>query len=316
MYHDMDGKRVNHYKAHNIYGYNMTRSAAEALDEIRPNKKTLLYSRASYIGMHRCSGIWMGDNQSWWSHILLNLRMLPSLNMCGFLYTGADLGGFGGNSTRDLVLRWLALGIFNPLMRNHSALGTRNQECYNFERPQELAEMVRLRYRLIPYLYSELNKANDNYTMMFRPLAFDYPNDKFAQAVEDQLMLGDELMIAPVYEQNAIGRSVYVPEDMLLVLFDSSESFTTRKLEKGHHFIQVGLTQVPVFIKKNAVLPLCKSAISTEKLNMSEITIIGWVEDRAEYKLYTDDGISVSNKGEKLITLSAETERLAVTAGI
>ncbi len=315
MYHDMDGKRVNHYKVHNIYGYNMTRSAAEALDEIRPNKKTLLYSRASYIGMHRCSGIWMGDNQSWWSHILLNLRMLPSLNMCGFLYTGADLGGFGGNSTRDLVLRWLALGIFNPLMRNHSALGTRNQECYNFERPQELAEMVRLRYRLIPYLYSELNKANDNYTMMFRPLAFDYPNDKFAQAVEDQLMLGDELMIAPVYEQNAIGRSVYVPEDMLLVLFDSSESFTTRKLEKGHHFIQVGLTQVPVFIKKNAVLPLCKSAISTEKLNMSEITIIGWVEDRAEYKLYTDDGISVSNKGEKLITLSAENGEVGCDSG-
>ena len=125
MYHNVNGTMIRHDKVHNIFGYNMTRAAGEALRELSPDKRCLLFSRSSYIGMHRYGGIWTGDNKSWWSHILLNLKMLPSLNMCGFLYIGADLGGFGCNTTRDLLLRWLALGIFTPLMRNHSCQDTR-----------------------------------------------------------------------------------------------------------------------------------------------------------------------------------------------
>ena len=107
MYHNVDGKMVRHDQVHNLFGYIMTRAAGEGLREISPDKRCLLFSRSSYIGMHPYSGIWPADNKSWWSHILLNLKMLPSLNMCGFLYTGADLGGFGCNTTRDLLLRWL-----------------------------------------------------------------------------------------------------------------------------------------------------------------------------------------------------------------
>ena len=129
FYHNVDGKKIRHDKVHNLFGYNMTRAAGEAFERIDPEKRFLMFSRSSYIGMHRYGGIWMGDNKSWWSHILLNLKMLPSLNMCGFMYTGADLGGFGADATRDLVLRFLALGVFTPLMRNHAAAGTREQEC-------------------------------------------------------------------------------------------------------------------------------------------------------------------------------------------
>ena len=78
----------------------------------------------------------MGDNKSWWSHILLNLKMLPSLNMCGFLYTGADLGGFGADATRDL-LHHMALGVLHLLCANHKAEGTREQECYQFENVED-----------------------------------------------------------------------------------------------------------------------------------------------------------------------------------
>ncbi len=306
MYHNMDGETVCHHRVHNLYGYNMTRSAAEALDEIRPDERTLLFSRASYIGMHRYGGIWTGDNQSWWSHILMNLKMLPSLNMCGFLYTGADLGGFGGNTTRDLLLRWLALGIFTPLMRNHSALGTRNQECYRFENSDDFKGLISLRYRLIPYLYSEFNKSNERGDMMFRPLAFDYHGDKRARGVEDQLMLGGELMIAPVYEQNARGRYVYLPEDMLFVLFDGADRFEAKRLEKGDHYIEVGLNQVPVFIRRNRLLPLCRAAQTTSALDRNTLELIGWTNGAAEYELYTDDGISKPVKGKKLVRLRAE----------
>ena len=93
FYHEYKGERIRHDKVHNLYGYYMTRSAGEAFDELEPDKRILMFSRASYVGMHRYGGVWTGDNSSWWSHILMNLQMLPGLNMCGFLYTGADLGG-------------------------------------------------------------------------------------------------------------------------------------------------------------------------------------------------------------------------------
>ena len=94
FYHNMNGKKIRHDRVHNLFGYNMTRAAGEAFERLEPDKRILMFSRSSYIGMHRYGGIWMGDNKSWWSHILMNLRMLPSLNMCGFLYTAriwADL---------------------------------------------------------------------------------------------------------------------------------------------------------------------------------------------------------------------------------
>ena len=148
--------------------------------------------------MHRYGGIWTGDNASWWSHLALEIKMMPSLNMCGFIYSGADIGGFGCNSNRELLLRWLAFGIFTPLMRNHSALGTRNQECYQFENTKDFKAIIEVRYRLIPYLYSEYIKACVNSTLMFKPLSFVFTEDSRCLEIEDQLILGDEVMICPV----------------------------------------------------------------------------------------------------------------------
>lgn len=284
MYHNIDGKTVCHDKVHNLFGYNMTKSAADAFKLIAPEKNILMFSRASYIGMHRCSGIWMGDNQSWWSHIKLNLQMLPSLNMCGFMYTGADMVGFGDNCTEELALRWLALGIFNPLMRNHAAVGTRDQEFYRFENREAFRSLLKLRYALIPYLYTEYLRAIENDELMFRPLAFAYRGDRFAEACEDQLMVGGSIMIAPVYEPNAIGRSVYIPEDgMTAVYFKSADDYRTQTLSKGHHFIEIPTDEVVVFIRKGKSLPLIDPAESTAKLDYSTVRFIG--DEAAEYEL-------------------------------
>ena len=274
IYHMIDGKPVCHDRVHNIYGANMTRAAGEHFAKKFGDGKILMFSRASYIGAHRSSGIWFGDNHSWWSHILLNLKMLPSANMCGFLYCGADLGGFNENATRDLVLRFLALGVFTPLMRNHSALGTVNQECYNFENSEDFRDVVTVRYRLIPYLYDTFKKASENNDMIFRPLAFDYPDDKMARECETQVMLGNECMICPVYEQNVSGRYVYLPEDMTFVKL-SGENAETKPMEKGVHFIEVALNEVPLFIKKGKQIPLCKPAMRTSELNTEDLTYIG-----------------------------------------
>ena len=292
FYHLIDGKPVRHDKVHNLFGAMMTKAGAQGMKAVRPGKRPLLFSRASFIGAHRDGGVWQGDNNAWWGHILLNLRQMASLNMCGFLYTGADLGGFGCNTTEDLLLRWLQLGVFTPLMRNHAADGTREQEIYRFRNWEDMRNVLTVRYALIPYLYSELVKAAEKYDMMFRPLAFDYPQDEDACRTEDQLMLGDGCMIAPVYEQNVRGRHVYLPEDMLLVRFRSAADYDLVPMQKGHHWVKLGLNEFPLFIRKGHVIPLAKPAEYVEGIDAGCLTLLGWLESGTSVILYDDDGES------------------------
>ena len=289
FYHNVNGKKICHADVHNLFGYNMTRAAGEAFERIKPDERVLMFSRSSYVGMHRYGGIWMGDNLSWWSHLLMNLKMLPSLNMIGILYTGADIGGFGSDTSRDLLLRWLALGVFTPLMRNHSAKGTREQEFYQFEDASDFESVISVRYRLIPYIYSEYMKAALNDEMMFKPLAFAYPDDEIAVQIEDQMMLGNEVMITPVCTQNAQGRFVYLPEDMMFVKFMGDGSIYTEKMARGSHYISVALNEVPLFIRENKCIPLAAKAESTADIDEDNLSLIGY--EGAEYRLYDDDGI-------------------------
>lgn len=290
FYHNIDGRKVRHDKVHNLFGFNMTRAASEGFEKIAPDRRFLLFSRSSYIGMHRYGGIWTGDNMSWWSHLLLNLKMLPSLNMCGFLYIGADLGGFGMDTTEDLLMRWLSLGIFTPLMRNHSAIFTRDQECYRFEHIEDFRHLIGVRYRLLPYLYSEFMKAALRDELYFKPLAFDYPNDKMALQVEDQLLLGNELMIAPVYTQNANGRYVYLPEEMKLIKFLPDGSISEEVLAQGHHYVNIALNEIAFFIRKGKTIPVVDFAESTDAIDLSTLQMIGY--ENATYERYDDDGIT------------------------
>lgn len=312
FYHNMNGRKVCHKDVHNLYGFYMTKAAAEAFEKIDPEKRVLLFSRSSYIGMHRYGGIWTGDNHAWWQQLLMSIQQMPSLNMCGILYTGSDIGGFGGDTTKDLLLRWLEFGIFTPLMRNHSAAGTRKQEVYQFGDTTDFRNIIRIRYALIPYLYSEFMKAALEDEMYFRPLAFDYPEDRQAKRVEDQLMVGESIMIAPVYTQNAVGRYVYLPEEMLMVCMTSPEEKRFEVLEKGHHYISVSLNEVVFFVKKNHVLLLAtldEKVKTTADLEQASYEWIGYVSEKAEYLFYQDDGISkkyLSKKNWKVCKFTKE----------
>ena len=290
FYHNIDGKMVKHSKIHNLYGMNMTRSAFEALSEIQPEKRTLFFSRSSYIGAHRYGGIWQGDNKSWWSHILQSMQQLPALNMSGFLYTGCDVGGFGCDTTEDLMLRWLQYSLFTPLFRNHSADGTRPQELYRFSSAEAMGEMIKIRYCLVPYLYSEFLRAALNNEMMFRPLGFDFRDDTDAKQAEDQLLLGNEIMIAPIYKQNANGRYVYLPEEMMLVRMRAYNDYETEILPKGHHYIPAKLEELIFFIRHGKAVPFGNPATNTQQINKDDIRLLGY--SGASYTLYSDDGIS------------------------
>ena len=295
FYHEADGRKVRHDQVHNLYGGCMTRAAGEAFADLRPGQRTLLYSRSSFIGSHRYGGIWLGDNNSSWAQLLANIQMMPSVQMCGFLYSGADLCGFSCDTTPDLALRWLEFGLLTPLMRNHSAVGTRMQEYYRFpEVLPAVRNMIRLRYALLPYLYSEFMKAALENTSYFRPLAFDYPDDPDAREVEDQLLLGEGLMVAPVYVQNAHGRHVYLPEPMKLLRLRAVDDYDEEILPAGHHYIRCALDEMLLFIRPGHIIPVAQPANNTAELDDASLTLWSFLPngESAEYRMYRDDGVT------------------------
>ncbi len=276
FYHEKDGLKVRHDKVHNLYGFNMTRAAGEAFERLCPDKRILMFSRSSYIGMHRYGGVWTGDNASWWSHLLLNVQQMPGLNMSGFLYSGADTGGFGADVTRDLMIRWISFSIFTPLFRNHAAMGTRRQELYALGDSGAFKKLVGLRYALIPYLYNEYLRAVRDDDVIFAPLAFDYPDDERACGVEDQLMVGRSIMIAPVYVQNARGRHVYLPEGMKMVRFRSMEDYDEEELPGGDHYLRAELGEVLTFIRPGCSLPIVTPAMRVEEIDMKTLKCLSY----------------------------------------
>lgn len=287
FFHNVDGRSVCHYDVHNIFGYLMTRATSEGLDRLLPNR-FLLFSRSSYIGAGRYGGIWTGDNSSTWEHLLLNIRQLPGLNMCGFLYSGADTGGFMGNCTRELLLRWLAVSAFTPLMRNHSCMGTQQQECYAYGDTADFASIVSLRYRLLPYIYSEYMKAALTGDLYIKPLSFRFPGDERARKIEDQLIVGGSLMMTPIIQEGKNSRTVYLPEDMTMVKYDGRD-FICTPVQQGEHTIHAALNEVVFFVLGGELVPIGKAITNTAQADFENLTLLG---DGASYALYSDDGLT------------------------
>lgn len=304
FYHEIDGKLVSNEEVHNLYGYYMTKSANIGLKSLLENKRFVLISRASSIGMHRYGGIWTGDNSSWWPHLELNIKMMPSINMCGFFYTGADTGGFGSNCNGELLVRWLQFSVFTPLLRNHSAVGCNNQEPFSFGKEiMEISKkMIEARYRLIPYIYSEYMKAVNNYRLMFKPMSFEYEGE-FIKEIEDQLLFGNELMITPVYKSSHKGRLVYLPEDMAEVSFGEEDIYVEVKKE-GIQYLKYNLDEFKFYLRKNSLVPYIKPSMNVKNMDQSDLQILAYVDDKAEYELYDDDGITYDfEKGKSYSTI-------------
>lgn len=280
-----DGREKSNYEVHNLFGAMMTRASGEGLERLLEHRY-LLFSRSSYIGAHRYGGIWTGDNASTWEMLRQNVYHIPSLNMCGFLYSGADTGGFGGNCSRELLLRWLAVSVFTPLMRNHTAIHTRRQECYRFRASEDFAAIIGLRYRLLPYLYSEFMKAALRQDMLIKPLAFAFPGDEKARRIEDQLMVGESIMIAPILEEGAKGRIVYLPEPMTEVRY-SSEGFTCVHVGAGERTVMVPLNHVVFYIRQGKLVPTAQPAANTSEIDLLGGELLG---TGTVYEQYVDDG--------------------------
>jgi alpha-glucosidase len=289
---DNDGVLVTHKEAHNVYGHMMAKATYEGLKKAT-GKRPFIVTRACYAGTQKYSTVWTGDNQSTWEHLRMSIPMLMNLGISGMAFCGTDVGGFGHDCSPELLSRWVQIGTFTPLFRNHSAMGTRDQEPWAFdENTEEInRKYIKLRYKLLPYLYDNMWNCSKNGEPLIRPLLFNYQNDRKTYEVNDEFLCGENILVAPVVEQGAKARLIYLPQDETWIDYWTKEEY------KGGQYIikETPLGICPIFIKGGAVIPIGEEQnyIGENISNKLMIEIYLCKENtETRYHHYSDDGES------------------------
>src|SRR6266700_3953941 len=211
--HPGGGRAKLHLQVHNAYGSLMVQGAREGLLKLRPEQRPFIITRAGYAGVQRPALVWTGDNSSTWEHLALSLPQLQNLGLSGVGWSGVDIGGFYGDATGELVARWTEFGIFQSFCRNHSEKQTLHQEPWVFGEPYETIcrNMLKLRQRLLPYLYTLFDECHRTGMPILRPLFWAYPEDTSTYTLDDEVLCGDALLVAPVTRPGRKYRHVYIP---------------------------------------------------------------------------------------------------------
>ncbi len=245
-----DGYPTDHREAHNVYGSLMARATFDGVKKWT-GKRPFVITRACYAGTQKYSTIWTGDNQSFWEHLRMSIPMLSNLGLSGMTFIGTDVGGFSFDCTGELLSRWVQVGCFTPLFRNHSAANTRDQEPWTFDAITEdiNRKYIELRYRLLPYLYDQLWRSESNGLPLIRPLVLYDQCDPATHNLNDQFMCGDSIMVAPIVQQGQTVRQVYLPKGTWI-------DFWTKQSFNGHQYIvkEAPLDICPIYIQAGSLI--------------------------------------------------------------
>ncbi len=280
-----------HWKVKNTYGFNMIRATSEMLQ--KENKRPFLITRSAYSGVQRFGGVWTGDNHSWWEHILQEITRLNSLSLVGVFYSGCDVGGFGGDANAELLIRFMQFGAFTPMFRNHSAIGTRRQEPWQFGQEVEkiLKNVIETRYKLLPYIYTNYMMGVLKNIPLVRPMFYDYPSQESFR-LEDQYLFGNALIVAPIYRPNVQKRLVWLPKK-------AKGFFDGKDYRKGWNIVDVTIENIPVFQLQDSAIPLTKVVQYTTKEIFNEIEWKVVFKNKAVGYLYEDNGETLDYKKGK-----------------
>lgn len=275
-----------HEKVHNIYGHFMAKATYEGLAKNDGGKRPFVLTRAAYAGSQKYCGGWTGDNHSIWAHIALSLEQVCNLSVSGLAMCGSDIGGFGSDTTPELLVRFYEAAVFVPFFRNHSAMGTRRQEPWQFDETtiDAVRKTVKLRYRFIPYIYDLAHECEKTGAPIVRPLVYEYPADMHVRNISDEYMLGSFVLVAPVIAPGKEAREVYLPDG------DWYDYYTGEKYSGGRYILaDAPLDKVPVFIKAGAIIPVADGEIrSTEDITEDKISILTY-PGKGSFVHYQDD---------------------------
>lgn len=278
--HALEGQGGDHREAHNVYGLLMNRAAWEALRALRPDRRPFLLSRSGWVGLARYAWHWTGDVESTWAALRRTIAIVLGLGLSGIPYTGSDIGGFSGAPSAELFVRWFQAAAFMPFFRNHAAKGTPRREPWAFGEPalSIVRSFLRLRVRLLPYLYTLAWEAAQTGHPLVRPLFWLDPADRALWEVEDAFLLGPAVLVAPVTTPGARSRPVQLPHG---VWYDF---WTDRRFPgPGTMAAEAPLERLPVFVRAGSVLPMA----TEEGL---EVHLYAPVDGEGEGWIYTDAG--------------------------
>ncbi|XZM32887.1 glycoside hydrolase family 31 protein [Clostridium perfringens] len=284
--HNSDNGVIEHKEFHNRYGFEMSRCSKEAQEELHPNERGFSMTRATYAGGQRYSSVWTGDNMSLWSQMRMSISMNANLGISGFSFVGNDVSGFGLDSSEELFIRWMEMGPFIPIFRNHSNMYTRRQEPWAFgPRAEKIAKKsIELRYELLPYIYDLYYISHKEGLPIFRPMIMEYEKDMNLLNMREQFMLGENMIVAPVLYEGERSKTVYLPKGSWF------NYFTMEKLQGGKWYkLPCELDEILVFVKEGAIIPTYNKKFRNVKERPNNILLKVFGENAKGFH-YNDDG--------------------------
>jgi alpha 1,3-glucosidase len=305
---------VEHRHVHNQYGAHYHLSTAEglisrdAIQNVHDRHRPFVLTRAFFAGsQRRGTAVWTGDNTAEWGHLKISVPMVMSLGLGGIPFTGADVGGFFKDPSPELMARWYQLGAFYPFFRAHGHIDTKRREPWLFEEPflSVIRDAVRLRYTILPYLYTQFYYAYEHLTPILRPLFIEYPKDPITFANDDTFLLGSDILVHPVTSQGATHVDVYLPGEATNVWYD----FTSHHRYHAGNIITVEtpLSYIPIFLRGGSIISIKERLRrSTSQMKDDPFSLIVALDEHqnADGTLYLDDGETFQYQNNQFQLLS------------
>lgn len=255
---------------HNLYPLRYNKAAAEITQEV--TGESVIWARSAWAGSQRYPLHWGGDAENTDSAMAATLRAGLSLGLCGFSFWSHDIGGFVESSPRDLYRRWMPFGMLTSHSRCHGAPPKEPWE-YDEAFTDDFRRAVELKYRLMPYIYAQANLCSQQGLPMIRTLFFEYPEDRTCWTIEDEYMLGDSILVAPLLEEDT-ARDVYLPPGVWID-YQSGQAYRG----SGWHVIHVEDVPAIVLVQDGAAIPHARLAQSTTQLNWETIELVLYVSE-------------------------------------
>lgn len=285
-----DGTTSRHAEIHNVYGMLNSRATYEGVLKLRPGERPFVLTRASYAGGARYAATWTGDNSASWNHLGMTVPNLLSLGVSGFPFAGADVGGFGGTPDAPLLTRWFEAGALQPLFRSHAEINTGPHEPWADGPEQEAIrrKFIELRYRLLPYIYTQFESTTRTGIPMMRPVFLDYPEEQKFYEDDRDFLLGDDFFVAPVVKESLDPEQIEFPNGEWFDYWSGLPVATEKPLE-----LRPNLDELPLFVRAGAIVPQQPLVQYTEQTPAGPLQLRVYPGDHCEGELYEDDGHSL-----------------------
>lgn len=284
--HDYDGNPCSHRKAHNIYGTQMARATYHGVKRFTYPKRPFIITRSAYSGAQRYSSSWTGDNVATWEHLWIANIQMQRMSISGMGFTGSDIGGFAEQPSGELYARWIQLGVFHPFCRTHSSGDHGDQEPWAFD--EEVINITRkfvnLRYQLLPYLYTMFWQYIEEGVPMLKPLVYFDQEDTQTHYRNDEFVFGNQILVCPILEPNALGRRMYFPKGEWY-------NYWTNALVPGgkEMWVDTQFDEIPLFVKAGAIVPKYPVQQYVGELEFDELTLdIYYKEGKEKSVVYED----------------------------